>query len=350
MGVVRRADGREATEGVTVSGEWTELSLGSSGIASRSPRRTTTTKDGGWFAICNVPSPGTVVLSASHGADSTDRIEVQVPAEGFLRRELYLGGARASTVTARGDARADARAVSPGDERAAMPGAIAHGDGRLSGTVVALVGGAPLAGAQVGIANGPQTRANERGEWTLVNAPTGTRTLEVRAVGHYPERRSVDVIAGAPPLRVAMATLKSVLETVKVTARAMTTNMLGFQERRRSMVGRYLTEEDIIKRAPVQTSDLFRSLPGIRMYAHDAEDRIKMRSAFEDDCDPVLILNGSPMRDLDVSTLNSFVNPREIVGIEIYQQGTIPAQFQTGATGCGAIVFWTQYGRTRERQ
>jgi hypothetical protein len=115
------------------------------------------------------------------------------------------------------------------------------------------------------------------------------------------------------------------------------------------MPGRYLTEEDIIRRAPNQTSDLFRSFPGIRLYGHDVTDSIKMRSAFEEDCNPVFILNGSPMRDIDVSTLNSFVNPREIVGIEIYQQGTIPAQFQTGATGCGAIVFWTQYGRTRAK-
>ncbi|MEO7521138.1 MAG: carboxypeptidase regulatory-like domain-containing protein [Gemmatimonas sp.] len=352
LGVVRDAASGAPHTGAMVAGEWSELSFGAKGITSRSPRRVTTTGDGGWFALCNVPSPGTMLLIASRGADSTDRIEVQMPADGFLRRELFLGATRGSAtrVVASGVEGAVQSAVARVGESATNPVGTVLPGGRLSGVVVALVGGAPLSGAQVSIANGPQTRANERGEWTLLNAPLGTRTVEVRAVGHYPERRSVDVVPNAPPLRVAMATLKSVLETVKVSARAITTNMLGFQERRRTAFGRFLTEEDIIRKAPNQTSELFRSMPGLMLYGHDADGLIKMRGIFEDECDPVFFLNGSPMRGIGISELDQFVMPREISGVEIYQSGTIPAQFQTGATGCGAIVFWTTYGRTRERR
>jgi hypothetical protein len=356
MGVVRDASGGAPPEGVTVAGEWSELSFANRGIVSRTPRRVTTTKDGGWFALCNMPSPGTIVLVANRGADSTDRIEVIVPSDGFLRRELYLGARNASTSNATPSATSSksstATATPRGADSAAVPRTTSPGNGRLSGTVVKQLDGAPLAGAQVSIANGPATRTNEQGEWTLANAPTGTRTLDVRAVGHYPERRSVDVVAGAPPVRVAMATLKSVLETVKVTASAMTTHMLGFQERRRTMMGRFLTEEDIVRRAPNATSDLFRSFPGVTFHGHDADAMIKMRSIFDEEtgCDPVFFLNGSAIRGIGISELNAFVVPREIVGVEVYQQGTVPAQFQSGATGCGAIVFWTTYGRTRERK
>ena len=45
------------------------------------------------------------------------------------------------------------------------------GDGRLSGTVLVANGTRPLAGAQVRIADGMVTRTNERGEWTITDAP-----------------------------------------------------------------------------------------------------------------------------------------------------------------------------------
>src|SRR5205814_3737081 len=134
-------------------------------------RLVTTTWDTGWFAMCNVPSPGAMFLLAQRGADSTDLIEVQVPASGFLRRDLYLGSARnISGDTAR---RAD---------NVAFPMPATHTvNARLYGTVVTAAEGAPLAGALVSLTDGPQTRTNERGQWTLVDAPIGTRMVEVRA-------------------------------------------------------------------------------------------------------------------------------------------------------------------------
>ena len=50
---------------------------------------------------------------------------------------------------------------------------------------------------------------------TLAEAPTGTRMLEVHALGYYPERRRVDVVASSAPIEVKLSTLKAVLDTVK---------------------------------------------------------------------------------------------------------------------------------------
>src|SRR6185503_6955173 len=91
VGVVRDAVTGTPASGVTVSGEWVELSFRRAGIQKRVPRIVATTGENGWFAMCNVPSAGTVALIASKGADSTDLIELQVPAGGLLRRELFLG-------------------------------------------------------------------------------------------------------------------------------------------------------------------------------------------------------------------------------------------------------------------
>ncbi len=323
-GVVRDIrDGAPAT-GVEVMVEWIELSFRSDGLVDRHPRITVTTEENGWFALCNVPSPGTVAISASKGADTTDVIDVQVSVAEYLRRELYLGPARTRAI-------ADSA-------RGALAPPLRHvrtGDGHVTGTVET-PDGRPLAGAQVSMPNGPQTRTNERGQWTLVNAPLGTRLLEVRAISYYPERRAVDVGAGAPPVRVVLSTLKAVLDTVRVTAARLGDHRSGFEDRRRnSGLGRFMTREDVARRAVANTSELFRMFPGFSV-----ETGILMRSAFGL-CPPALFLDGKYFLTPSELEIDTWVRPKEIAGIEVYYD-QVPPQFQHGMNGCGSIVIWTK--------
>ena len=326
IGSVHDALGRASASGVTVIAEWIELTFGTGGMTRRMPRRTSITRENGWFSICNVPGPGLLMLMATRGTDSTAMIEVQVPATGFQRRELYLGPARA--------------VANAGDSTRTM-----HvGNGRLSGIVQASTDLRPLAAAQVSIVGGPNTRANARGEWTLTDAPPGTRLLEVRAVGYYPERRAVDIIDSMAPMRVALATFKSVLDTMKVSAtRTLDMNLVGFQERRRSNMGRYLTPSDIAVRQPFVTSEIFRSVPGVFLdRTMDAEEKVMMRGIFTDRCEPAIYINGQWMNGLTSGDLDGFIRPNDIAGIEVYRAGQVPAQFQPGLGGCGSLIFWTK--------
>lgn len=113
------------------------------------------TRETGWYAVCGAPRGGTILLSASRSADSTQALELDVPSDGILRRDLYFGTARI--------VRADT-SKSATDALTARPQLV--GDGRLSGTVTARTGARPLAGARVDILNGPQTRTDDRGAWT----------------------------------------------------------------------------------------------------------------------------------------------------------------------------------------
>ena len=331
MGVVRDARDGHPVAGVSVAVMWAELSFGSQGLTRHFPRRVATTAANGWFALCNIPSAGMIGLSAGRGADSTDLIDVDVPAERFLRRDLFLGPARAAVT---GDASTRRRT----------------GDGQLSGVVVSATAGTPLPGAQVSIRDGPQTSVNERGEWTLLGAPFGTRMLEVRAIGYYPERRAVDVVTGAAPIRTELSTMRSVLDTVTVTARLNQLNMRGFEERRRtSGTGRFLTPEDIARRNPIVASDLFRMVPGIAVERSELGDTyIAMRGTFAETCRPAVYLDGHLMSDLSADDIDGWVKPREIAGIEIYVGPVVPPQFSTGMAGsvtgevCGSIVIWTK--------
>ncbi|HJU69852.1 MAG TPA: TonB-dependent receptor [Gemmatimonadaceae bacterium] len=341
VGVVRDAQTHAAAKGVSVRGTWVEFTLRAGRFDRSVPQILVTTADNGWFAMCNVPSGGTMALIANRGADSTDLIEVEVPAEGFLRRDLYLGPAQ---VVASDAKRRDSLAPPPVRRRA--------GEGRLSGVVVTVNGGRAIADALVRILDGPETRANERGEWTLTGAPLGTRMLEVRSVGYYPTRTAVDVVANGAPVRTALATMKDVLDTVKVVAsRLANQNLVEFNARRRIGGGRYLTAEDVQRRQPVVTSDLFRNMPGLRVERGELGDtQLLMRGTFEETCVPSVFIDGRHMRNLTADDIDGWVKPNEIVGVEIYAGTHVPAQFNAGLTGggasggesCGSIVIWTK--------
>jgi hypothetical protein len=331
IGVVRDSNDGLPIPGATVTAEWLEFALSRGSLVRTMPHRTTVTGDKGWFALCNVPNAGSVAVRASHAADSTGLIEVLVPSTGFIRRELYLG-ARTTIET---------------------------GNGRLNGTVVATRDGRPLANAIVSITDGPQTRTNEGGEWSFANAPAGTRMIEVRALGYYPDRRHVHVLSGAAPVHISLSTLEAVLDTVRIRSnRLATLDRTGFADRRHSAPGRYLTAAQIARRPAVFASDIFKTIPGIRLgYASDtlatdmaiaippdevslADRRILMRGISGDWCAPAIFLDGVHIHHFGADDLDGWLKPKDIAGIEIYSEATVPNEFQQGRSGCGSIVIW----------
>jgi hypothetical protein len=311
IGVVHSARDGAAVSNAQVVGQWVELTLGRDGLSRAIPRVAVSTNAKGWFAICDVPGAGPIALTARLAADSTDRIEVEIPSDGLLHRELFLGGGAS---------------------------------GRLHGTVVAADGAAAVAGARVGILGGPETRTNERGEWTLVDAPTGTRMLDVRAITYYPDRRPVDVLANDESVHITLSSLQSVLDTVKVrSTRRADADDAGFQMRRRSGGGDYITPEDVARRSPIVTSDLFKNAPGVLYDAHRS-DSVYVRGLTADRCVPSFYINGQLFRHLSADDIDGWVQPDEIAGIEVYGATSTPAQFTDPLDHCGAIVIWTKPG------
>ncbi len=367
-GVVRDAAKREPIAGVVVRVEWMELSIGKGGVQRHTARHVVITNASGRYTLCDVPNPGTLALIASKGADSTDFVGASVSTDGVLRRELYLGAARTvARAVSRGDSasRLSAGAALNADSVAAPLASVHVGDGTLRGQVMSADGTRPLAGVQVGMPNGPQTRTNARGEWTLPDAPMGTRTIEMRAVGFYPERQTVDVIDDVPPIVSTLATFKSVLDTMKVSAKFDRYSKLsGFRERSRSGMGTYLTATDVARREPLYTSDLFLRMPGVYLESGTGSDTqstfggggppatsanlmpsdrsLVMRGTFTHRCLPNIYLNDALLPNVTASDIDAFIRPQDILGVEVYTSTAAPAQFQQGLSGCGSIVFWTK--------
>lgn len=334
VGVVRDVRDYSAIAGAQVTGEWLEVTFTKKGVVRRRPRLVTTTAENGWFAMCDVPSPGTMVLRAMRASDSIDVVEIQVPEHGVVRNELFFGlpslvdGSR------------------PADAVTASPSRVRTGDGHLSGVVLSADDSRPLGGARVHIIGGPQTRANERGEWKIDDAPSGTRMLEIQSIGFYPERRAVNVVADAPPIRVRLSTVKSVLEAIKVSANRTPFMRSGFSERRRTTAGTFFTENDLIRRGARVTSDIFKTVPSIRIQSGSqggaaGPGKIWMRGPYGY-CEPTVYVDGNRMPGITPDDIDDFFHTNEVAGIEIYSEASVPAQFReyTTMSACGSIVIW----------
>jgi len=344
IGVVRDVPDGAPAAGAKVTGEWLEYSFRPGSIGRRRPRLVVTTGATGWFALCNVPVGGTMFIGATRGADSTDIVELQVPRSGFARRELYIGAAK--TVAA-------VSATPRTDSLAPLTRHIRVGDMRLTGTVLAAESQRPLAGALVSIVDGPQVRASDRGEWIMANAPAGTRMIEVRAVGFYPERRPIDVIPGAPSLTVALNNFRAVLDTVKVVAMlGPDRHFSGFEERKRTGAGHFYTSADLLRRGVIETSDIFKNVPGVFYERNELGGTdIFMRSDFAEinsggepstRCKPNVYLDGLQLFEASAEEIDNAVPAKQVRGIEVYIGVNTPPQFTPGLSGCGAIVIWTR--------
>lgn len=315
IGIVRNAADRAPMAGVEVSAEWIEIAFTASGIRQQVPRITATTGANGWFALCGLP-PGTVAITAhaggAGGADSTDRLDFELKPGELRRRGLFVG---------------------------------VGGTGRVQGRVVTADSARALAGARVASVRGQGTVTDARGDWTLAGVPLGTRMVEFRAVGYYPERRPVDVLADVTSVEVALATFQAVLTTVRVEASRIERGDMGayVERQRKGGMGRFFSAERIMGMAPVRTSDLLRTMPGFL-----GDGSLQMKGNFSDgagnfdvNCSAEVYIDGHLMRGIEADELNALVEPENIYGMEVYSTGSPrPQQFSQGMGGCGALVIW----------
>ena len=108
-------------------------------------------------------------------------------------------------------------------------------------------------------------------------------------------------------------------------------------------LGHFVTPQDVAKRNPIVTTDLFRMIPGVRTELDTfGQPVLKMRGAFEGWCSPAIFIDGANVSFMDSADIDHWVRPAEIAGIEVYSEATAPADFRVGLGGCGSIVIWTK--------
>ncbi len=120
--------------------------------------------------------------------------------------------------------------------------------------------------------------------------------------------------------------------------------MLGFDRRRASSNGTFITREDIERRSPQRLSQMFYSVPGVRVggsaMGDTHTDLYSSRSRYS--CPMLYYLDGirqPPTSGFGIDVLP----PQDIEGIEVYvgPAGT-PAVFRYRGAHCGVVAIWTR--------
>jgi hypothetical protein len=329
--------------GATVVVRWNELIVGKRGARhTRAEARASTADDGG-FAFCNVPGDAFIGLRAMRGRDTTGIVELNVRARGAMRRDLFVGSVTSTTVIR-----------APIDSNNALsPRVIRRGRSELAGTVRGKEG-RPIKGARLRLTeSGLEALSNEDGSFALTGVPGGTQMLEVRALGFYPVQRAVDLVAGRHGvLQLTLETLRSVMDTVRITAaRVYSTDLNGFEHRKKAAAGgRFFDQSDVERYQPINTSQLLNRVPGVQIYGASFDSPVLVRNATSGFCAPEIYIDRVRMQGISAQEIDMLVRPEELLGMEVYRtEVETPAEF-TRADGCGSIVIWTNRWARRMRK
>lgn len=336
LGWVRDARTGEARGGGTIAMQWGEIVIGRGGVKREMQKLSVSASSAGWYALCGVPTGIEIALTAAAAADSSGVVFAQLAGRRLAVHDLYVGPVESVPAPTAGDS-------------AALGAVLRRGSARVVGTVRGAAGRA-IAGAQV-VVRGSTAMATtgEEGAFTLAGVPAGSQTLEARGIGFLPARATVHVRAGDEPTSVSfeMTNLKAYLDTIRVTTtRVFDRDRTGFERRRRTGAGYFVTRENIERRAPITVSQLFQEIPGIDVLLSTFGYEVRMRGAWGR-CRPDIVLDGmrlssQSMGQDDPMSLDMLVRPDEVQGIEVYTRDTrVPAEYSS-MSGCGAIVVWTR--------
>ena len=391
VGLVQAAGSGAPLDSADVLVQWSNLRFARGGVTLSAPTLTARTDRYGWYVLCGSPQHADVVAWAERGPAATGLVEAHT-SDGPMRLDLWLDPA--STLDARAPDSADA-ARSSRDAARRRP-SIRAGGVRLRAQVTD-ASGKPVPGARARVVGHRFAIGDQTGTVVLDSLPGGSQTLEVRALGFVPFTREVHLAAGDSALDIiALTSVKSLLDTVRVTAgRVYAADATGFEFRRKTGVGSYITREEIDRLQPFNFASLMQTRAAVNVSDdHFGDQHIQMKAPWGGACFPAVwvdgevvvypagpssgefmtglskgaaaggtlgadaqgnqvssgggsgVAPGAPASEPQgIVELNWLVRPDEIEGVEIYRRPMeVPPRFVVGGyQGCGAIVIWTRW-------
>jgi hypothetical protein len=130
----------------------------------------------------------------------------------------------------------------------------------------------------------------------------------------------------------------------------------GFYKRRQEGMGKYLDQEEILKRgASGGMANVLGGISGVRVINDNGMTDVQIRSAMTSVfrgtpriCLPLIIVDGLVVADGMVPGPGRMnleqIRPQDVAGIEIYGEAGVPLQFARGGGACGVVIFWTRSG------
>ena len=342
IGFVRDARTLAGSVAATVFIRWTRVIL-QPRVTIEQPEATAPARDNGWFTLCNVPVGLPIQVVAASGGDSSGVVTVVAQARGLDRVDLYVGESQmvtrdsaqrvidslpAETIVRRGPARLTVR--------------VRRSDGR------------PVSGAHVQVAGSAETvLSNDGGTAHLIDLPSGSQMLRVRAVGFVPVHEHVRILQRAEPndVDVTLTDARNYMDTVRVVARRVfSRDASGFERRKRMGLGTFIGRDEIDRKRPFNTTELFRGIPAVTLtLGRYGSTNVLMRGGFGGLCRPAVYVDGLRFEAVDIDFV-SF--PEDLEAVEVYVRGSqSPPMFSDPRGTCGSIVLWSRrYMGTQRRR
>lgn len=224
----------------------------------------------------------------------------------------------------------------------------------LRGHVTDKISHAAIPRAQVILDNdGRFVTADSAGEYDFTGIPKGSVDLSIRAPSYPLARYSLQLIgtgswvqdieldstsAGNRPIRLAPV-------SVTASGRPFNYRLQGFEIRRQSGRGQYLTDEEIRASGASNIQDAARNMRGLTLDCGGTlygGCRIRMLTA-PARCLPVYFVDGQVDNEFGP------VTPiRDVIAMEVYTgPAEVPGDFAGSRAACGVVALWTRSGPDR---
>jgi hypothetical protein len=191
------------------------------------------------------------------------------------------------------------------------------------------------------------------GRYELTGVPAGISRLTVVAESFISANFALD-LGTALQMRhditldsTARGRAAQDLPAVGVSAPAPVINyrMVGFERRRTSGRGQYVTEDQIVRNGAYNVADAVKNLRGVLYECGGGAGCYVRMARAPGRCLPEYIVDDQVQNDFGPTT-----PIRDIIGVEVYSGPTdVPAEYAGRNAGCGVIVIWTRSGPARRR-
>jgi hypothetical protein len=323
LGIVTDADTDRPLAGAQVAAMWTELTFDRGVLQAMTLERSggAVTDSLGQYRLCGVPTDSWLLVQIQHDDRIGSAFQLSIPeASGVQVRHLSFSREGTHERAALDSALRDTTRVLEPLAGTATIGGIVRGSG-----------GRPVPNVQVrlvGSAGSARTDAN--GWFTLTGLPSGTHELEVRELGFPVQRHPVELRRGRTTRHEIQLQGLQLLEGM--SAVASRSRYEKFETNRRlSLTGLFLTQEQIEKRHAQNTSELFSSFAAFRVVGN-GPDAVVLNA--RGNCRPNVVVDYAQFQEINL------IPPSLIAGIEAYPTTNgAPAEF---TNLCGVIRIWVK--------